>query len=137
MLETQDYKETLSRFASGVTVVTTISRGDSVPVGFTASAFTALSLEPPLVLVSLDTSAQCHSVFAEAPLMAISVLANTQADIAMRFANRDVDKFESGTTLTREGLPVVENAQATLVCGIVDVIERGDHSILVGAVYAV
>jgi flavin reductase ActVB len=131
-----EFKEALARFASGVTVVTTPGTGTSAPEGFTASAFSALSLDPPLVLVCLDKSASCHDAFKSASAMAISVLSEHQQDIAMRFASREEDKFDGGVVAAPSGLLVVSDAAATLECALVDVIPRGDHSILIGEVRA-
>jgi flavin reductase ActVB len=130
----ENLKEALARFASGVTITTTAGADGSNPVGFTASAFSALSLDPPLVLVCLSNSARCHSAFASATRMGISVLSEDQADIATRFATRNADKFIDGLVCSPRGIPLVSSAHATFECELVEVIPRGDHSILLGKV---
>jgi flavin reductase (DIM6/NTAB) family NADH-FMN oxidoreductase RutF len=131
----QDFRDAMSQFASGVTVVTT--RGaDGAPVGFTASAFSSLSLDPPLVLVCLARSAESFPAFQQASTMSISILAVGQDDIALRFATRGADKFgETSTTDgTTNGMPLVDEATAHVECRIRDRLDGGDHVILVGAV---
>ncbi|MFQ5382537.1 MAG: flavin reductase family protein [Dehalococcoidia bacterium] len=130
-----DFRSALSRFASGVTVVTARS-GDGTDVGFTASAFSSLSLDPPLVLVCLDRSAESFPVFEQAPSFAISILGADQEEAAVRFATRGADKF-GGSVLEAgdaTGLPLVAGAIAHLECAMHDQLEGGDHVILVGRV---
>ena len=130
-----DFRSALSRFASGVTIVTARSR-NGAPVGFTASAFSSLSLEPPLVLVCLDRSAESFPVFEEARTFAVSILGANQQDAAVRFATRGADKF-GGSSLDRgaaTGLPLVAGAIAHLGCSMHDLLDGGDHVILVGRV---
>jgi flavin reductase ActVB len=127
----------MSQFASGVTIVTTTdAQGSSV--GFTASAFSSLSLDPPLVLVCLDKRAECYEAFAASEGMAISILAVGQNDIATRFASRGADKFGPGGLERGEltGLPLVEGATVRMECAIVDRPDGGDHTILIGKVLA-
>jgi flavin reductase ActVB len=125
----------MSMFPSGVTVVTAFDRNESHPVGFTASAFSSLSLDPPLVLVCLDRKAESHRVFQQARTMGISILAEGQADIAMRFANRGVEKFIDRTAPGEiTGCHLVDGAVAQLECDIEHLLPGGDHSIVVGRV---
>lgn len=138
VLDPVAFRNAMSRFASGVTVVTTVDREGMTPVGFTASAFSSLSLDPPLVLVCLDRKAESHRAFQQARTMAVSILAKEQADLAMRFAKRGEDKFTGGTTpgaLT--GCHVVDGALAQLECEIEHLLPGGDHSIVVGRVVGV
>ncbi len=134
-VEPTDFRTAMSQFASGVTIVTTKDDA-AAPVGFTASAFSSLSLEPPLVLVCLDKRAECYDAFAAAKTMAISILAEKQDAIALRFASRGADKFGPGGLAPGEltGLPLVEGATVQLECEIIDRPAGGDHTILVGRV---
>lgn len=135
VVESADFRAAMSQFASGVTIVTTKdARG--VPVGFTASAFSSLSLDPPLVLVCLDKKAECYEGFAGAEAMGISILATGQHEIAMRFASRGADKFGPGGLIAGEvtGLALVAGATVQMECAIVDRPAGGDHTILIGRV---
>jgi len=129
------FRDAMSRFASGVTIVT--ARNESgEPWGFTASAFSSLSLEPPLILVCLDKRADSHPVFARADTFAISILTHGQDDLAMKFATRGADKFGGLEVVTGKvtGLPLIPDAHVHLECRIHDRLPGGDHTILVGEV---
>ncbi len=135
-VDSQRFREAMARFASGVTVVTTKDAESGVPVGFTASAFTSLSLDPPLVLVCLARSADCYPAFAKAEAMAVSILAAGQQDVALRFATRGADKFGPTAVVSGDltGLPLIADALAHVECAIWDRFDGGDHVILVGKV---
>jgi len=127
------FRHALSQFAAGVTVVTTRS-ADGTPRGLTVTAFCSVSLEPPLVLVSIDNRSEAHDGFA-AGTFAISVLAEEQEEISRRFAVPGPDKFAEGTyTDGSSGLPLVSDALAHLQCRVVSMVPGGDHTIYVGRV---
>ena len=134
-LDPDNFRQAMSRFATGVTIVTTNDR-DGRPVGFTASAFSSLSLNPPLVLVCLDRRAECFEAFQATELMAVNILAIGQDDIALRFATRGADKFGATPTTagTATGLPLIDGALAQVECRMRERVEGGDHVILVGEV---
>lgn len=130
-----DFRAAMSQFASGVTVVATHD-GGGAPAGFTASAFSSLSLEPPLVLVCLDRRAECFDAFATCPAMGISILSEGQGEIAMRFATRGADKF-GGSPMEEgpaTGMPLVTGALAHVECQMHERLDGGDHLILIGKV---
>lgn len=132
--EAAAFREAMSRFASGVTVITTVDRCGQ-PWGFTASAFAALSASPPLVLVCLDKEARCHDVFMATELFAVSVLRPSHRDIARRFASKLDDKFAGGRFETHaDGLPRLPDALASLTCETRERVGGGDHTILIGRV---
>lgn len=125
----------MARFASGVTVVTT--RDDSGrPFGFTASAFSALSLDPPLVLVCLERRAESFPVFEVAASFGVSMLAAGQAPLALKFATRGADKFAGSPVVDGPvtGMPLVTTAIAHVECRVHERLDGGDHIILVGRV---
>jgi len=128
------FREAMSRFASGVTVVTTRD-GNGRPHGLTVSAFCSLSASPPLVLVCIDRAARCHQAFAEAELFAVSVLRPRHQRLALRFASKETDKFGGGQFETDErGLLRLPDALASLTCRAEKHIPAGDHTILIGRV---
>jgi flavin reductase ActVB len=129
------FRNAMARFASGVTVVTTLD-GAGLPWGFTASSFSSLSLEPPLVLVCLEKRAESHAAFAAAERFGVSILAAGQDDEAWRFAKRGADKFSGFDTIPGEatGVPLIPGALVHLECQMHERLEGGDHTILVGAV---
>ncbi|MCG2624421.1 flavin reductase family protein [Arthrobacter sp. I2-34] len=130
------FREAMTRFASGVTIVTTVdSEGRSH--GFTATAFSSVSATPPLVLVCLDKSARCHPEFLRATEYSISILRSEHWDIAMRFASKIDDKFTSGFVSNEYGLSHLPDALVSLVCLPEQVIDAGDHTVLIGRVVSV
>lgn len=128
------FREVMASVPTGVTIVTARDeRGE--PHGMTVGSFCSVSLDPPLILVSLDTSANCFPVFARCDRFAVSVLRREHVALARRFASKIADKFSPGGLYTSEsGLPVVENALAVVECGVYDRHLAGDHVIVVGEV---
>lgn len=128
------FRSVLSRFASGVTVVTAVdSKG--VDHGITVSAFCSLSLEPPLVLVCIDHQTVMHQVMEGGTAFAVNVLAVDQEEVARKFSDPDNDRFD-GTSFTRgaNGAAALSGAAATLECATMSRFEGGDHTIFVGRV---
>jgi flavin reductase (DIM6/NTAB) family NADH-FMN oxidoreductase RutF/pimeloyl-ACP methyl ester carboxylesterase len=123
-------------FATGVTVVTT-AQEDGVPRGFTANSFTSVSLDPPLVLVCLAKTASSYPVFSNAAGFAVNVLAESQRDVSGLFASKAADKFDRvAWRRSAGGRPVIEGAAAWLDCVMHEVVDAGDHAILIGRVVA-
>ena len=129
-----NFKEAMSRFPSGVVIATTRDSAGR-PWGFTASAFSSVSLDPPLVLVCLARTAECHRRFQSAPWFAINVLGAGDESVAAAFAKRGADKFAGINAAADErGSPLLPAAVATLTCERFNVYDCGDHSVLVGRV---
>jgi flavin reductase (DIM6/NTAB) family NADH-FMN oxidoreductase RutF len=127
------FREALSRFASGVVVVT--AHTPAGPVGFTASAFASASLEPPLVLVCVGKRASTYAGIVEAPHFGVSVLHAKQEWVAEQFARRQgVERFAGVPLRATASVPIVDGALAELVCSRHARYDAGDHTILVGRV---
>ncbi|WP_427132295.1 flavin reductase family protein [Pseudarthrobacter sp. S9] len=134
LVEPVIFREALSRFPSGVTVVVTEDSHGGLR-GFTASAFTALSQDPPLVLVCLARTADSFPAFLTTSRFAIHIAAQSDKDVVMRFATKGADKFAGDDFQThRDGLPVLNGGAARLSCTTQAVHDGGDHVILVGLV---
>lgn len=133
-----DFKRAMGQFASGVTVVTTV-HGET-PIGVTASSFTSLSLEPPLVLVSLSKRLFTHNVIAESGCFAVNVLSAHQLELGMRFAGMKpeiTDRFAGlKTTTAVTGSPLLPDSLAWVDCQVWAMYDGGDHTIFVGEVRA-
>jgi flavin reductase (DIM6/NTAB) family NADH-FMN oxidoreductase RutF len=128
------FRTALSRFASGVTVVTTRD-ADARPLGITVSAFSSLSLEPPLVLICIDSKAYAHNAFNESGVFVVNILGAEQEDLSRLFASREPDKFQGlGFTEGINGVPVLSAALANIECRLKHAYEGGDHTIFVGEV---
>ncbi|MCF6525790.1 flavin reductase family protein [Streptomyces sp. JJ36] len=134
VVDPAEFTRALARVPSPVTVATTVDpRGRRW--GFTASSFSSLSLDPPLVLVCPARTADCHDAFVSADRFMVNVLAAGQAGLARHFARSGHDKFAAGDTVPCElALPGVPGAAARLGCALHAVLDGGDHSILVGRV---
>ncbi|MER5210005.1 flavin reductase family protein [Streptomyces sp. NPDC002838] len=144
-----EFRAAMSRLAAGVVLVTaqepSLDPDDpqapvGEDVGMTATAFMSVSLDPPLVLVSLREGSRMDDVLAEQPLWAVSVLAESQRHIAGRFAMKgrlsdrllfqDIPYVRGETT----GAPLVGGALATLECRTEQRVQAGDHVLVIGRV---
>ena len=128
------YRETVANFPSGVTVVTT--RDSGADFGLTVSAFTSLSLDPPMVLVSIDRKSKSHQHLVEGAPIGISVLAAGHTDVAVQFARHVDDRF-AGINIVRRGeqdIPFVGDAAAWFLGDVRDRYVGGDHIIITVAV---
>jgi flavin reductase (DIM6/NTAB) family NADH-FMN oxidoreductase RutF len=128
------FREALSQFASGVTIVA--AHHPSGPVGFTATGFSSVSLSPPLVLVCVDKGASAHSGVVAADYFGVSILDDRQAWIALQFARSGIDRFD-GVPLRiskADRAPLIDGALAHLECRKHTCLEAGDHTILFGEV---
>lgn len=128
------YTAALAKFPSGVTVVTTVDDAGR-PWGFTASAFTSVSLDPPEILVCLDRSADCHAAFVASKHFAVHIVGRGQEELARRFATKGEDKFAGVDHAPGSwGSPLLPDALVALECRIAAQLPGGDHTILVGDV---
>ncbi|HEX9038385.1 MAG TPA: flavin reductase family protein [Ktedonobacterales bacterium] len=133
-----DFRAILGRFATGVTVVTTLA--GQTPLGLTVNAFASISLDPPLVMVSIDRNSFLHSAIPQAGFFATTILAADQQDLSRRFAGQIGDrahrfqgvKWRAGET----GAPVLADALGWVECRVEAVYPAGDHSIILGRVVA-
>jgi len=134
MIDQDLFRAVLGRFATGVTVVTTRD-ADGTPHGMTVSAFSSLSLEPPLVLVCVANSATMAPLMASAEHFAVNVLSSTQEAVSRRFAGDVHDRFAGiGFHEGHNGAPVLDEVLAWLQCRIVARHPAGDHVIIIGEV---
>lgn len=129
-------RDAFGQFMTGVTVVTT--RTDAgIPLGFTANSFTSVSLDPALLLVCPGKFLSSYDAFLTCKTFAISILAEGQESVSNTFAGSAGDRFAS--VITRDDChsnPLVDGAVATFSCQTHQVLEAGDHAILIGEVIA-
>jgi flavin reductase (DIM6/NTAB) family NADH-FMN oxidoreductase RutF len=130
----QELRRILGHFATGVTVITTRDK-DGAPSGLTANAFTSLSLNPPLVVVCVDKTAQCYGCFDQSKVFAVNVLSEDQEEVSRRFATKNSAKF-AGLEWREgsNGAALIEGAIGHIECKIVQSHDGGDHTIMVGEV---
>jgi len=124
----------MGHFATGVTIITTRDKGGT-HFGLTANAFLSLSLNPPLVLISVDKSAQCYSCFDESRVFTVNFLSEDQEEISRRFASKGVEKF-AGLEWREgnNGAASLEGVMAHIECKIVETHDGGDHTIIIGEI---
>lgn len=133
-----EFKAAMGSFAAGVTVITTAG-GDGRLHGLTATAFTSLSMEPPLCLVCIDKKAGSHGAMAASRKFAVNVLNDAQEEVSNRFASRREDKFEGVAWApgAATGCPVFSEALAAMECEVTQILPGGDHDIFVGEIKGV
>lgn len=132
--DSRQFRDALSQFATGVTVITTRLDGGNF-LGLTASSFNSVSLAPPLVLWSLSQAATSLPVFTGNSHYVINVLAGDQRALAERFAMRIENRFEGvDFRLSPTGLPILNGAAAWFECHNRSRYPEGDHVIFVGEV---
>ena len=124
------FRQLLGRFATGVTVLTT--RG---PVGMTASSVASVSLDPPLVLVSVERQHEMHGALESEPYFVLNVLAADQETLSRRFAGDEPNRFSGvGFHLNKQGIAVLDGVLAHIECEKQTAIPAGDHTVFIGLV---
>ncbi len=131
-MDTETFREALASVCTPVSVVT--SHRDGHPHGTTVSAFCSLSLEPPLVLVSLARTSDLLAIVTESRVFGINVLSDGQQELAVNFARKGPDKFDGVAWELDRGVPRILGAATWLVCRLEQLHEGGDHLIAVGEV---
>lgn len=132
--DTRHLRDVLSRFASGVVVVSAI--GDQGPVGLTCQSFASLSLDPPLVLFCPSKASRAWPQIQRSGRFCVNVLADNQAWLSEQFAARGADKFAGvdWRSSAATGSPLIAGTLGYLDCTLVDVHDGGDHLVVIGAV---
>ncbi|MCL6632275.1 MAG: flavin reductase family protein [Alicyclobacillus herbarius] len=129
-----DFRRAMAEFATGVTVVTT-SDGEGVH-GMTANSFTSVSLDPPLVLISVDKKANHNRYIPETQCFGVSVLAAHQEAVSQHFAGKTNRAIEESVRYKwYDGVPVLEDCLMRAACRLWATYDGGDHSLFVGRVY--
>ncbi|TRY18658.1 flavin reductase family protein [Tessaracoccus rhinocerotis] len=127
------FREAMSRVSAPVTIVTTMQ--DGVPHGTTVSAFASLSVHPPMVLLALDNRGSLVGRIRQTGRLLVNVLAEDQAETAIRFATPALpDRFEGVDWTQDHGLPRLSGAAAWLRCEHVVLEPGGDHTVLLATV---
>lgn len=134
-IDADSFRSVLGRFASGITIVTTVD-ADGRDVGMTVSAFSSVSLHPPLVQVCIDRAASMYAALQQAERFGVNVLASEQEALSRRFAAVDSShRFEGiGYTRGESGVVLLDDALAHLECRVHARHEAGDHTIVIGEV---
>ncbi len=135
MVGQKDFRRVMGHFATGVTVVAS-RKPSGEPVGLTVSAFTSVSLEPPLILICLHQDADAHDSLLQAGHFGVSILTADHEELALKFSRADPDdRFRDLTVVDGPlGSPLIQGALAWLECRVNQVSAGGDHSIIVAEV---
>jgi flavin reductase (DIM6/NTAB) family NADH-FMN oxidoreductase RutF len=127
------FRQVLGHFPTGVTIITAMEDGQ--PVGFAVGSFASLSLEPAQVLFCAGKSSTSWPKIQAAGTFCVNVLADDQEDVSRVFASKAPDKFqEIGWKRSGNGSPIINGVLAYIDCRLGDVVEAGDHYIVVGLV---
>lgn len=133
MISSDEYRAVMGNLASGVPVVTTVWEGEFY--GTTATAFSSVSLEPPLVQVTLHIKSNTRAVIEQSGIFAVNILAEDQKEIARDFATKGIDRFEKcPVKVGASGLPLIVGSIGTLECRMTQRFPGGDHVVVLGEV---
>lgn len=135
-LDPREFRNALGRFATGVCVITTEPAGCK-PFGMTINSFSSVSLDPPLILWSLQKNSECFAAFESSKQFGVNILSVDQQAISNQFAKKGEHDLPEGSYVKGEsGCVVLSNVMTSLECEVDAVHEGGDHIIIVGRVLA-
>lgn len=127
------YRDVIGRFASGVTVITT--QADDHDYGTTASAVSSLSMEPPMLLVCLNTTSETQAAIRISMRFAVNILGEDQQELAYQFAAKGASKFVEGDVVrSQSGIPMLARAIARLECRVAEQVRAGTHTVFLAEV---
>jgi len=137
-ITTTDFRHALGQFATGVTVIT-VERAPNSAYGMTANAFTSVSLDPLLILVCVDQRSHVLRLLQQKGIFGVNVLKDTQEALSVYFAQPNQtpeaeEPLDVRYRWTSNGVPLLEDALAHLVCRVVASYMAGDHTIFLGEV---
>lgn len=130
----QLFREALGNYPTGVTIVSTIN-DEGIPVGLTVNSFASVSLNPPLILWSIDHGSSSLETFTTGNKFAVHILAADQVETAKDFSSSKGEKFNQCLwNKSKHDLPIIEDVFSVLQCELYQTVEAGDHTILIGKV---
>ena len=132
--DTAKYRQVLGHFPTGVTVVASVHEGE--PIGLAVGSFASLSLDPPQVLFCPSKLSGTWPRMEQVGAFCVNILAEDQEDVCRVFASSGADKFaEIGWKRSGNGSPILEGVLAYIDCTVHQVVESGDHYVVIGAVH--
>jgi flavin reductase (DIM6/NTAB) family NADH-FMN oxidoreductase RutF len=132
-IPSSEYRRVLGHLPTGVTVLTAFD-GDGAPAGMAANSLTSVSLEPPMILVCPAKVSTTWPAIRGAGRFCVNFMASHHADLCVRFARKDIDRFAGVEWHTRASGPALDDAIAWLQCEISDERDAGDHTVVIATV---
>lgn len=134
MDDARKFRNALGWFATGVAVITTCEAGQA-PIGMTVNSFSSVSLDPPLVLWSLDKKSDTVPIFEKVNHFTVNILSQDHKEISNRLSKKGQHGLEGMvTSVGTNGCPALEKALAHFECDVYARHEAGDHIIMIGRV---
>lgn len=128
------FKQAMGNYPTGVTVVTAFDENNK-PIGLTVNSFASVSLDPLLILWSIDNRVSTYESFLKTDKFTVNILASDQSDLCTLFASRVDDRFSQCDWKESElNLPILSDALAVLQCRTYQKVQAGDHTIMIGEV---
>ena len=131
-VDPQRFRTVMGHFPTGVSVITTKHAGERH--GMTANSITSVSLDPVLILACLTCGSRTALAVEQAGRFAVNILGDHQEEISRRFAKPGMDHFEGLEVHEAAGVPLLPGCIAYLICSVHDVVQAGDHDIVLGDV---
>lgn len=132
-VESPQFRQLLGRFATGVTVLTSRS-SDGEPIGMTANSLASVSLQPPLVLVSVERDHQMHTAMEKGMHYVFNILSSEQEALSRRFAASKPDFRGVSYRENQHGIVVLDGVIAHIECEKQSAVPGGDHTVFIGLV---
>lgn len=126
------FKDCMASICAPLSVVTAEFAGR--PHGTSVSAFASLSLDPPMVLVSLNNNSELLPVIERSGRFGLNILSSGQADLGMQFGRKGIDRFDGVSWNTTAGVPRLDEVAAWAACELHKTVDGGDHKIVLGTV---
>ncbi len=131
-IERQHFRRVCGKYATGITILTVLDP-HGTPQGMTANSFTSVSLDPPLILVCIDRRTSILDHFERDTLFAVNILGEEHKELSTRFARSGQDRFDGIAWLRGEtGAPVFPDMLATIECKVAQLVDAGDHVVVLG-----
>ena len=133
LVNPERFRSVMSRFASGVTIITT--RYEGIDYGLTASAVSSLSLDPPMLLICVNKTSNTQKAIAQSQVFAVNILRENQSAVARHFASSRPQKFGGmSVSYGALGIPLLDDALATIECRVTEEVTGGTHSVFLAEV---
>jgi flavin reductase (DIM6/NTAB) family NADH-FMN oxidoreductase RutF len=132
LLSPESFREVMAGVPAPVTVLT--AHRDGQPHGTTVSSFSSLSLDPPMIFAALSTTSELLGIIKQSRRFGVNVLSSDQSRMAVAFASKGPDKFAAVPFEMQDGSPRITGVTGWLACELTDLLDGGDHLIVVGTV---